>query len=549
MARDFTGSPAPGAGTCGKLTAVYARLSVNENGERDESLETQCDLLNGFVRKNGFGKSRLYVDNDESGVYFDRPGLIQLVNDIKNNLIGALVVKDLSRLGRNNGETLTFLDFLIENNVRLVSIVDSYDSFADDDEIIGIKTWANEHYCRDISKKVRANLRRKIQNGEYLGKPHFGYLKSASEKNKLVVDGRYQKVIQMIFDMYINGWGYRALADYIQSMEIPTPSQEKNYPGAKKSGRWNEQNIRRIITNRVYCGDTVQGVSEKVSFKLRKTRRLPPDRWVVVENTHEAIIPRETFELAQSVRVKRWREGEGRKKKKGNEQHLFSGFLVCAACGAYMVHKKKKNRPASYICGKYNKFGRKNGGCTNHYILEDKLAGHLVEDMEQMAGEINLQDLLADEHRRRYKLSITQIEGDVKRLESKVLEKKRQWKMVYLDRVGGNINEELYNEAAAEIEKEIAVLENGIGRLKEELIGAGRMEEDIQTVDTTALQISVADIDRFFLEKFIKKIIVIENGEEICKSVREKFGLDLIFAGECLSNIWKRKIRLIIIYK
>jgi len=374
-------------------------------------------------------------------------------------------------------------------------------------------------------------------------------LKSACEKNKLVVDRRYQKVIQAIFDMYINGWGYRAIADYIQNMNIPTPSQEKNYPGAKKSDRWNEQHIRRIITNRVYCGDTVQGVSEKVSFKLRKTRRLPPERWVVVENTHEAIISRETFELAQSIRVKRWQEGEGRKKNKGNEQHLFSGFLVCAACGAYLVHKKKKTRPAHYVCGRYNNFGRKNGGCTNHRILEDKLVNYLVEDIIQMAGEIDTQKLLADTYSKSNKLSIAQIDGEVKRLENKIIEKKRQRKTVYFDKVKGNINEELYIEASAEIEREIAVLEAGIVRLKEELINTGKIEDSIQKINSMELQINATDIDRIFLEKFIKKIIIIESEEEINRNVREKYGLSSIFTGEQLGEILKRKIKLIILYK
>jgi len=345
-----------------KIIAVYARLSVNENGERDESLEVQVELLTAFVQENGMGDYKLYIDNNETGTSFDRPGLLRLVDDIKNNLVSTVVVKDLSRLGRNNGETLIFLDFLKENNVRLISIGDSYDSFTDDDEIIGIKTWVNEHYSRDISKKVRANLKKKMKNGEHLARPHFGYLKSGSEKNKLVVDERYRKVIQEIFDLYIRGWGYRALAGYVQDKGIPTPSMDKNYPGAKKSVRWNEQHIRRIIANRVYCGDTVQGVSEKISFKIKKTRRLPPEKWIVVENTHEAIVSREVFELAQQVRIKRWLEGEGRKKKKENGQHLFSGFLICAACGSHLVYKKKRNRPARYICGRYSRHGRKRRG-------------------------------------------------------------------------------------------------------------------------------------------------------------------------------------------
>jgi len=527
----FTKLPVPDA-AAGKLVAVYARISVNENGERDESLETQCDLLSGFVRENGLGRYRLYIDNNESGTCFDRPGLLRLVEDIKSGFISTLVVKDLSRLGRNNGETLTFLDFLKENNVRLISIGDSYDSFFDDDEIVGIKTWVNEHYARDISKKVRANLKKKMQNGEYLGRPHFGYIKSDTEKNRLVVDERYREIIQEIFSLYIKGWGYRALADYMQGRGIPTPSQDKNYPGAKKSSRWNEQHIRRIITNRVYCGDTVQSVSEKVSFKLKKTRRLPPERWVVVENTHEAVISREVFDLAQRVRAKRWLEGAGRKKKKDNGQHLFSGFLACAACGSYLVYKKKKNRPAFYLCSRYNRFGRKDNGCTSHRIFEDELVGYLVEDVERLAGGKFFQDRLADEYKKSIKMSVEETARRIKQLEARVAEKKRQQKRVYLDKVKGIVTEGLFIEANAEIEKEIAILESGIGRLKEEMAASGRVEENSLKLSAVNLRVNAGDIDRIFLEKYVRKIIIAEDEEEINGTVREKYGLDSISAGK-----------------
>jgi len=528
----FTKLPVSAAAAGGKLVAAYARLSVNENGERDESLETQCDLLSGFIRENGLGKYRLYIDNNESGTCFDRPGLRRLIEDIKSGLVSALVVKDLSRLGRNNGETLIFLDFLRENNVRLISIGDSYDSFLDDDEIIGIKTWVNEHYARDISKKVRANLKKKMQNGEYLGRPHFGYIKSDAEKNRLVVDERYREIIQEIFNLYIKGWGYRALAHYVQGKGIPTPSQDKNYPRARISDRWNEQHIRRIITNRVYCGDTVQSVSEKISFKLKKARRLPPERWVVVENTHEALISREVFELAQCIRAKRRLEGAGRKKKKGNEQHLFSGFLTCAACGSYLVYKKKKNRPAFYLCGRYNRFGRKDNGCTSHFILEDKLVGYLVEDIEYLAGGNMFQERLVDEYKKNVKLSVEETAGRIKRLEDRLAEKKQQQKKIYLDKVKGIITEGLFIEASAEIKKEIAVLEAGIGRLKEEMAAAGRIEKNSQKLSTVKLQVDATDIDRFFLEKYIKRIIVVEEGEDINRTVMEKYGLASVFAGK-----------------
>jgi len=504
--------------------------------------------LTSYVLENGMGNYKLYLDSNETGTSFDRPGLLRLIDDIKRKLIHKVVVKDLSRLGRNNGETLTFLDFLKENQVQLISIGDNYDSFTDDDEIIGIRTWVNEHYSRDISKKVRANLKKKMKNGEHLSRPHFGYLKSDYEKNKLVVDERYRKVIQEIFDLYIKGWGYRALADYVQNRGIPTPSADKNYSGAKKAGRWNEQHIRRIITNRVYCGDTVQGVSEKISFKIKKTRRLPPEKWIVVENTHEAVVSREIFELAQQIRAKRWLEGTGRKKKREDHPHLFSGFLVCAACGSNLVYKKKKHGPARYICGRYNKYGRKSGGCTMHQVREDKLITCLAEDVECLAGETVFQNRLADEYRKKFKRSAGQITGEIKRLELKIAEKKRQQKTIYLDKIKGTISEELFLETNCAMEKEITVLKARIDRLTGELAGSAHIEEDMTKIYALKLQVDAADIDREFLEKYVRKIIVIEDGEGINREVREKYGLDLIFTGEQLAEIARKKVRLIILY-
>ena len=535
------------ASASSKLVAAYTRISVNKNGERDESLETQLDILTSYIKENELGNFRVYTDNDETGVYFDRPGLVRMTNDINNKRINTIVVKDLSRLGRNDGETLVYLDFLKEKNVRIIAIGDNYDSSIHDDEVIGIKTWVNEYYARDISRKVRANLKNKMQKGEYMAKPHFGYLKSDQEKNRIVVDECYRGIIQEIFDLYVKGWGYRALADHVHRKGIPTPSADKNYVRAKISERWNEQHIRRIITNRVYCGDTVQGVSEKVSFKSKKTRRLPPEKWVVVENTHEAVISRETFELAQRIRHKRWLEGDGRKKKKGNEQHLFSGFLVCAACGTHFVFKKKKGRPARYMCGKYNKHGRE-GGCTNHHVLEDKLIDYLIEDIQQLAEGTVFQDRLASEYGKKYELSSLKVTKEVKRVETKITEKRRQQKTVYLDKVRGVINEELFIEANTVMEKEIAVLEASKSKLQDELAGAARLEEDIKKIRAMKLQVDKTDIDRVFLEKYLKKIISIEDGEEISENVREKYGLNIIFTEEQLAEIARKKIKLIILY-
>lgn len=526
--------------------AIYARLSVNANGERDESLETQCDLLVGYVAGMGWRRYKVYVDNDISGVYFDRPGLVELVNDINRGVIGILVVKDLSRLGRNNGETLTFLDFLAERNVRLIALADNYDSFRDDDEVIGIRTWVNEHYARDISKKVRYNLKKKMQNGEFLGRPPFGYRKSATEKNKLEVDERYREIIRRIFELYISGWGYRALANYVQGLDVPTPSQDKGYAKKPQSDRWNEQHIRRIITSRVYCGDSVQGVSEKISFKSRKTRRTAREKWIIVPDTHEAIVSRETWELAQRVRVKRWLEGGARKGNTAGQPHLFTGFIACAACGTYHVYRKQRGRPAVYVCGKYNQHGR--SGCTSHYVTEEQLVRCIIRDVQAMAAGVSFHSQLVEQ----YKRDAHTLDGlveKVQKLKIEITAKKNQLQAVYLDKIKGIISHELFLGTSALLQREINLLEGRLNELQVKLHDARKVERDMEKINNMKPELlNAGDIDRTFLERYVHKIFVLEEGEGISPKTAEKFGLNAVFSRDRLADLARKKIRLVILY-
>ncbi|MCG8402418.1 MAG: recombinase family protein [Firmicutes bacterium] len=505
------------------LVALYARLSVNESGERDQSLETQRRLLEEYAGENGLGRARFYTDNDVSGVYFDRPGLTRLIDDINSGLIGTVVVKDLSRLGRNNGETLLFLDYLQEKNVRLVSLSDGYDSFRDDDDTIGIRTWVNEYYARDISRKVRVNLKKKMRGGEFLGRPPFGYRKSILYKNRLEVDERYRDTIRNIFELYIGGWGYRALADYVQCTGVPTPGRDKGCTRVSGFSRWEGQHIRRIITNRVYCGDTVQGVSEKVSFKSRKTRRLPGERWIVVPDTHEPIVDRETFALAQRVRMKRWLEGGGRKSRISAGAHLFSGFLVCAACGSRHVYRKKGNRPGGYICGRYNRHGRR--GCTSHHVAENRLISCLLEDLRAMAGSVSYHDQL-NKRCREELLAGECRKAAVDKLDSKIERTKEYLAAAYLDKLKGVISEELFGQTSAALKWDVKSLSAQRDRLKAERMNLEQSNHNNKDIIVPGPEtIEEIDVDREYLEKYLRVIIVLEEEEGINGLIAEEYGL------------------------
>ncbi len=490
--------------------AVYARLSVNENGERDDSLHTQRGILTEYVRSNGLGEPVIYEDSDISGTCFDRPGLGRLVDDINSGRVGIVVVKDLSRLGRNNGETLLFLDYLQEKCVRLISLGDGYDSAYDDDDTIGIKTWVNEYYARDISKKVRANLKKKMQNGEYLGRAPFGYCKSGRYKNKLEVDERYRELIKELFALYIRGWGYRALAGLMQRLGIPTPGQDKGYVRAPAASQWEGQHIRRIINNRVYCGDTVQGKREKVSFKSRKIRQLPGEQWVVTTGTHEAVISRETFELAQQVREKRLLTGAGRKSRRSSGPHLFTGLVFCAACGSGHVYRKKGGRPGGYVCGRYNRHGR--AGCSSHHVTESKLAGLIRRDMLEIGAGVPFRDRLY--HLYVKESTVRDADNRYEKLAGEIESRQRQLKAVYLDKIRGHISETLFLGTSAVLEREINILTRQYEKVSAVQRKAGRRAESMELINHLMLeQLDEDEIDRLFLEKYVKKIYILEQGD------------------------------------
>ncbi|MGE5614045.1 MAG: recombinase family protein, partial [Bacillota bacterium] len=299
---------------------IYVRISRDENGENHETIENQKGLLLDYVEKHRLGQVyAVYVDDNVSGSAFERKGLINLKEDVLNARINMVVMKDLSRLGRNNAKTLQWIDFLEEYGIRILTSDGRYDSLVDNDTV-GIETWANERYIRDISRKIRSCLRFKIQRGEYLGNAPFGYRKSSAEKNKLVVVEEEAGIVRLIFRLYRSGLGYSSIAKELNEKGMKSP----------KGTGWNRITVRRILCSRVYVGDTVQGISEKVSFKSKKTRRLPQDEWVITESTHEGIISREEYQETQRIR-------ESRKKSGGTRRgtgHILSGIMWCGGCGS-----------------------------------------------------------------------------------------------------------------------------------------------------------------------------------------------------------------------
>ena len=428
--------------------AVYARISRDDNRENYESIEYQRDMLLAHAEATGLGVvTAVYMDDNISGSAVHRPGLDRMKEDIMKGMIDVVLVKDLSRLGRNNAATLQLIDFFEEHGVRVVTADGRFDSLVDSD-MLGIETWVNERYVRDISRKIRAALRFRIQKGEYLGKAPFGYRKSGAEKNRLVIDEQEAHVVRLIYRLYLSGMGYTAISKYLS---------EKGYASPGDRG-WNRITVRRILSSRVYIGDTVQGVSEKVSFKSKKTRRLPESSWVITEGTHEPLVSREIFEKVQELRASR----KGGRRARERVRHVLSGIIYCGGCGSAM-YARKRNGGIAYVCGNYCRNGRK--ACTSHFVYEHEIVGYICRELlalfRKEAVPEELEGVLpGDEAYGRHSI----LEDTKARLE-KLL---RRQEILYRDRLEGRISVQLFERMNLQLEKHIQALEEELENLAKE---------------------------------------------------------------------------------
>jgi len=516
---------------------IYVRESRDDSDGYSDTIETQIGLLVDFLKKTSIGELyKIYVDNNVSGTVFDREGINELKQDIINGNITLLLIKDLSRLGRNNAKTLIFLDFLEEHGVRVITYDGRYDSLRDNDTV-GIDTWYNERYVKDISKKIKSSLRYKINNGEFLGQPPYGYVKSKSRKNSLEVDNEAAQVVKMIFDLFCKGYGCGYIANYLNEKGYVAPAVKKG----RRSGKWNAATVYRILGNRVYLGDTVQGVSEKVSYKSKKTRRLPSDMWVITPHTHEAIIDCETFDKAAKIRLLRKRGANSHK----GIIHAFKDVLFCARCGSVMYARKRGDKSMGYICSKYA-----NGGssiCSSHYISESELETALKEEI--------LKIFEICKNKNEYKKIIESIavdrcniEKEIKNIALLIDKKIRNQDMLYMDRLSGKISEELFVRINSRLDEEIKKLLNEYGQLKR--IKEENKLEDI--FDQIKKKINAGHIENSVVKAIVDKILVFDendikncndiNDYEIikeCKNITSKKGVIHIYFKhvECFNSL------------
>ena len=354
----------------------YLRLSKEDIGRNDESssIQSQRMIIEGFAKHNNLNIVKEYVDDGYSGGNFDRPAFRQMIEDIENGLINCVITKDLSRLGREMYKTGKYIEeYFLEHNIRYIAINDSYDSNIGD-SMLGLRLGVNDLYLRDVSKKVRSSFRVKQEKGEYIGSfPCYGYMKNPEDKHKLIIDPVASKVVKMIYDLYLEGLGVTKICRKLTDEKIAIPIVYKKEPRGLAVtendgfGVWKNATVRNILKSQMYIGNMVQHTHEKISYRAKKCRHLSEDNFIIVENTHEAIISKEDFDEVQKM----LKNKSYTPKEKNLDRFLFSGMMFCGKCGHTLgvSVKKTKSKPSLYThCNHYLRKG-KQSECTPQNLI------------------------------------------------------------------------------------------------------------------------------------------------------------------------------------
>lgn len=349
--------------------AAYIRISKKE--KEVNSISNQKDLIDYYIKdKEDMKIYNYYVDNGYSGTSFDRPELKRMLKDISNKKVDIVIVKDLSRLGRNYIEVGELLDSILPlYDVKLISINDNIDGLNDEEDsylLKGLLNIYNESYPRDISNKVKTALTTKKINGEFVTSyAPYGYKKSRYEKNKIIIDTEAAKTVKMIFDNTEKGLSKKEIVDILNNKKIKTPMEHiKNINEGKK---WNLSMITGVLNNKVYTGDLIQQKRKRISFKNHKFVKIKEDELIITKNNHIEIISKEQFERVQDI-IK-----HSVKVNSNNEYDIFSGYLKCTECDSNLTIKKSKEY-TNYVCSSYvRKRGCNNKNTLRKDILEEKV--------------------------------------------------------------------------------------------------------------------------------------------------------------------------------
>lgn len=526
-----------------KITALYERLSRDDELEGESnSIVNQKKILEEYASKNNLTNIIHFTDDGISGTQFDRPGFMEMMNGVNTGNIGCIIVKDMSRLGRDYLKVGQCMEILRQKGVRLIAINDNVDSFYREDDFTPFRNIMNEWYARDTSRKIQSTFRSKGESGKHTAStPPYGYIKDEKDKDKWVVDEKAAEIVRRIFNLTMQGNGPYRIAKILESekVDIPAYHQQKLGYGLYQSKnfehpyRWCSSTIASILKKQEYLGHTVNFKTRK-HFKDKKSKYVSEDNWLIFENTHEPIIDQETFDNVQRIRgnVKRYPDGWG-------EYHPLTGLMYCADCGSKMyVHRTSnyKNIPY-YTCSAYTKTpcGML---CPSAHRIKAEVVLNLIQDtlkdIKKYLDEDNeaficsIQNEMEEKEKieiEKKKVRLTESQNRLRELERLMC---RIYEDMILNKIPNSRYEILNNQYETEqitLSKEIKDLEQQVSRYEKETDRARKFISLISRYE------NFDELTTTMINEFVEKIIVHERDRKGSQTSKQKIEIYFNFIG------------------
>lgn len=507
------------------ITALYCRLSRDDgmDGESN-SIVNQKNLLLQKAKEKGLTDTKFYVDDGYTGTNFNRPGFQQMLSDIEMGYIHAVMVKDLSRLGRDYVLVGNYTDvYFPDHDIRFIAVNDGIDSEEGESEIAPFKNILNEMYARDISKKIRSSHRLRGSMGEPLSQPPYGYMKSPENKKKWVIDPEATDVVKSIFKMCLEGKGNETIARILQEQKILVPMaywQSKGLPrGGKKTQpnpyKWCKTTIQKILSQQEYCGDVINFKTCSKSFKNKTRLPNAPENWAIFKDVHEPIIARNDFEKVQTLISKTKR---GAPKPKNGEKSIFCDLLFCGDChGKLRHHTNTVNRDIHYFVCANNKVDYRGDYPGRHYVRADAIEQVVMLELRRMAeflesDEEAFAELLAQKTNKEL---LREKKHDEEELQKAIVRNdtvSNLYEKLYEDNATGKVSYEWFMQLSHKYEVERLELKAKIKTLRQKLSECGQCERDREAF-TSAIR-RFMRMDRLtapLLRELIDRIYVFET--------------------------------------
>ena len=498
---------------------LYYRLSRDEDEELN-SLTNQRSIIAGYAEKNGFTIAGESFDDNVSGMHFDRDGIEKICEAVEQNQIDAVIVKDLSRLGRHRTQTAVFIDYLKKHDVRVISVTENIDtSNENDDLVIGMKQIINDMYAKDASRKIRSTYRQKQKEGIVIIPP-FGYFKDKNTRQVVIVE-EAADTVRLIFKLYLDGYGFKQIAKKLNADGVHTPAYYQQtllgknvphtWPQISKQQLWISTTIKRILENEFYAGTLI--CHKTRTDKINKTFRfIPPEEQYRHENAVPAIIDRETWQQAQFLLQKRVKDRV--RAAPGQKIHRYTGIIECADCHSVCTARTRKlpqgGRRVEYICNTYHRYGKEY--CTTHLIREEVLDDLVYKELLRVKKMAHANWEAIDALAKDWAAQKFNAERQIDRLQERISVLKNEVEQILMERIRDKAHADIYDVMLQKRDEAIQSAEQQINEYRDAQASIEARKESmrpgIDLLDAITSEGSVSDAH---LRMFVNKVYLHEQ--------------------------------------